>query len=96
MHISYKIKDVSREKYTWFIMWAYDNKQLLKFALIYFGFGSMLNFSFGLYVMSFNHVLNGILLSIVTLGISRILNSIRDDGAAKKTLEEFGKLYNIK
>lgn len=54
-------------------MWTYENKRLLKFAFIFFEFGSMLNFSFGLYAMSFNHVLNGILLGIVTLGIGRIL-----------------------
>lgn len=54
-------------------IWTYDNKQLLEFALIYFGFGIVLNFSYGLYTMSLNHLSNGILLGIVSLGISRII-----------------------
>ncbi len=54
------------------VMWTYDNEQFLKFCLIFFGFGSMLNFSFGLYAMSLNHILNGILLGIISVWIIRM------------------------
>jgi len=57
------------------VMLVYDDKQFLKFCLIFFGFGSILNFSFGLYAVSFNYILNGILLAIVSVGIFNIVRN---------------------
>ena len=61
-------------------MWTYDNNQFLKFCLVFFGFGSLLNLSFGLYAMSFHHILNGILLGLISVWIVRIQSHFRNAG----------------
>lgn len=61
-------------------MWTYENKNFLKFCLIFLGFGSMLNLFFGLYDMNFNYVMNGILIGIVSVGIARILLFYKSNG----------------
>jgi len=53
-------------------MLTYDNPGFLKFCFVFFFIGSILNLYFGLYTSDREHIVNGILLGIVSIGLWQV------------------------
>ena len=51
---------------------TYDNQQFLKFCLVFFFIGSVLNLYFGIYTSNGGYLVNGILLGAMSLGVWQV------------------------
>ena len=51
---------------------TYDNQQFLKFCLVFFLIGSLLNLYFGIYNSNVQYIVNGILLGAISAGVWQV------------------------
>lgn len=51
---------------------TYDNQQFLKFCILFFFIGSILNLYFGIYTSNGGYIVNGILLGTVSVGLWQV------------------------